>query len=162
MGCAPPITRIDAEAMDPGLGFEPGKELEERAEALADDLDHIVIKGPGWKDKHGFDLVSYDPKTNILHLWECKDQPSRPVTLSDLETFQTAWNGTQEQKEKIFGSSISSGILNQFPPNSPLRDQMQEFIESGRLQYHLVVGPDTKISSNVEQELVDHSVGYHL
>ena len=95
------------------MEMDRGKPEEFAVEQLAESMGHIIIKGPkdpySHNEPHGFDVASFDPVENKLHLWEAKS--GEKISWKDLTTF----TNDDEKLEKLFGDRLPRGVLAQIP-----------------------------------------------
>jgi len=150
MACSPHFTVSNMIKAAPELGYKKGISFEFAVAQHVENLGHIVFGGPShvFKFEHGFDVMSYDPKTDTVHLWEAKDWTSI-VHLSDLYTFESAWGDDEKRKEKVFSDRLSTGLLAQFPKESPARNVINNCLKGGRLHFNLVGSSTTKFDKKI-------------
>jgi len=100
-------------------------------------------------NRSGFDAVSFDPKTGMLHVWEAKNWDGT-VSEQDL----TAWSPARLEPNQ-------QQILNAVP-ESLARDQVAQALQEGRLEYHLRLGPETDMTRALGERIRQQSFPFHV
>lgn len=139
--------------------------LEQQCESLAEELDHIILKGSSstmFRFEHGFDVISYDPARQVLCFWESKS--GNQVRLDDLSAFKNAWGEpTRDQINKSYDGDVEAAtrhafenkremfndLLSGFPTNSIVRENIERCLSQGRFEYHLLGADTTTFSKDV-------------
>jgi len=128
---------------------EKGRWGERAVVKEAEDAGHMTLVDHFDKPtERGFDCVSFDPVKGELHIWEAKNWESRAVDTQDL----TAW---QDQKNGMPREGFRDNwddVVKSFPEGSA-RDAVKQAINEGKVTYHLRLGPDTKITPELQKEL---------
>lgn len=116
----------------------------------ADTANQIVlVDHPDNPNRHGFDCVSIDPSNSRLHIWEAKNYGENTTLKID---HLTAWKDIENEK-------FRDGFLNNVRevihsvPEGEVRDTVRNSIAEGNVTYHLRVGPETRISKDLEDEI---------
>jgi hypothetical protein len=114
----------------------------------------ILVEHCDNPNAHGFDCVSMDPETRELHLWEAKNYGNRPVGPRDL----TAWQDQNKEGEAREGYRRSWQDVIDSVPDGPARDAVKKAINEGKVNFHLRLGPETKITPELQRELEEAQV----
>jgi hypothetical protein len=113
-------------------------------------LEHIIlVDHPENPNKSGFDCVSIDPTNSKLHIWEAKNygQDTR-LSVNNLTAWEDVKNG---EFRKGYLESVREIIKS--VPDGKVRDTVQKSILEGNVSYHLRIGPETKLSSHLEENI---------
>lgn len=137
--------------------------LEEQCEYLAADMGHTIIKGAdkfqsiekGVFDQ-GIDVVSFDPKTGVLHLWESKS--GQHIGENDLSTFNNARDElVQQDFDTLLGTNKSTALLAQFPEGGIVQNKVREYLAQGKVEFHVLGSPDTQFSKSLQEQSAGHA-----
>jgi len=156
--------------MNVGLGeseriLPPGNDLEMSVVTLAEERGHAaLLYNVGNPNAHGFDVVSLDTVTGVIHIWEAKDY-HRTVELDNLTAFLNgmgqltpkqarehetdATHYLAKRQQKLWGD-----VLNAVPPGL-VRERVEEMIKAGKVEYHLVGNRETRYSPKVQELFSD-------
>jgi len=155
--------------MNPGLA-KPGAALEAQVVAEASSRgQYVLIAHPGNPNAQGVDVVSFDLKTRILHIWEAKDWGSRSVGGKDLTALMNAWGLPTPKQEAKHGREAGSyarergramwtAILDA-APSPAFREAIKDAINSGRVEFHLRGGRDTRFTKGAIEDFIADSPG---
>lgn len=110
------------------------------AEAKAKDHT-ILLSHPDKPTAGGFDCVSFDEQADRLHIWEAKNFSGGTVTEDHLKAWRT------ERGRDNWGDILDA------LRGSPLEPRVKQAVNEDRVSFHLRVGPETRISSPLREQL---------
>ena len=109
----------------------------------------VLVDHPDNPNKRGFDCVSIDPETSRLHVWEAKNYgENTSLRVEHLTAWKDVENG---QFREGFLNNVREVIHS--VPEGEVRDTVRKSIAEGNVTYHLRVGPETRISKDLEAEI---------
>jgi hypothetical protein len=102
--------------------------------------------------EQGFDNITYDPQSDTVHIWEVKNwgADSHPVGTRDV----TAWHDVRKDGLPRPGFERNwKKVVHSAADGSPQQDKIKQAVNEGRVIYHLRLVPDTRLSSELRNEL---------
>jgi len=135
--------------------------------AEAKSMGHSILSAhPDNPNFKGFDCVSYNTQERELHIWEAKNLGL--TTQGVYERNLTAWKNDSERinekgkkGERGEKDSKYEGYwkdLIQAASNDEDRQNIEQAVNEGRVFFHVRIGPDTRISPTLRDELDNTTV----
>lgn len=103
----------------------------------------VIIAHPEKPTLGGFDCVSMDWDANRLHIWEAKNIGGGYVSERNL----TAWKDNVDKYTTYWRDLVET------LPEGPQRDAAMRAVNSGRVTFHLRLGPESNISASLGDKL---------
>jgi hypothetical protein len=99
----------------------------------------------------GFDCISYDLTNKQVHIWEVKNwgQDTHAVDSKDV----TAWQDQNKYGNPRDGYKDNWKDVLGSVPEGPAQDAIRQAVNEGRVVFHLRLGPDTRLTPQLQQEL---------
>ena len=91
-------------------------------------------------NRSGYDAVSFDPITGVIHIWEVKNWDGVVG-----EQALTAWTPARFEPNQ---ADILEAI-----PESLAREQVSQALQDGRIEYHLRLGPETNLTAALAERI---------